>query len=102
MLLRKYSDAERYYERAISLAPDWPRPYAYKMQLYLLWENSTKKARTVLNRALENIGAKEDVFIIFHWVLLEIFDGNYQKALDTLSSGTLEAFESQFYFIPKA
>jgi serine/threonine-protein kinase len=102
MLLRKYSEAERYYERAISLAPDWPRPYAYKMQLYFLAEGSTKKARTVLNRALENIGTKEDVFIIFHWVLLEIFDGNYQKALDTLSVGSSEAFETQFYFIPKA
>jgi tetratricopeptide (TPR) repeat protein len=102
MLLRKYSEAERCYERAISLAPDWPRPYAYKMQLYFLAEGSTKKARTVLNRALENIGTKEDVFIIFHWVLLEIFDGNYQKALDTLSVGSSEAFETQFYFIPKA
>jgi serine/threonine-protein kinase len=104
MLLRKYSEAERYYERAISLAPDLLRPYAYKVQLYLLWEGSTKKARIVLNRALENIGAEEDDFdfILFHWVLLEIFDGNYQKALDTLSSGTLEAFKSQFYFVPKA
>jgi serine/threonine protein kinase/tetratricopeptide (TPR) repeat protein len=102
VLLRKYSEAERYYERAISLAPDWPRPYANKVQLYLLAEGSTKKARTVLNRALENIGSKEDDLIFFHRVLLEIFDGNYQRALDTLSMGFSEAFETQFYFVPKA
>jgi serine/threonine-protein kinase len=102
MLLRKYSEAERYYERAISLAPDLLRPYAYKVQLYLLAEGSTKKARAVLNRALENIGAEEDDVILFHWVLLEIFEGNYQKALDTLSMGLSEAFETQFYFVPKA
>jgi TolB-like protein/Flp pilus assembly protein TadD len=104
MLLRKYSEAERYYERAISLAPDSLRFYAYKMQLYLLAEGSSKKSRTVLNRALENIGVRKDDidFIYFHWALLEIFDGNYQKALDTLSMGFSEAFEAQFYFVPKA
>ena len=104
MLLRKYSEAERYYERAILLAPDSLRFYAYKMQLYLLAEGSSKKSRTALDRALENIGARKDDidFIYFHWVLLEIFEGNYQKALDTLSVGSSEAFETQFYFVPKA
>ncbi len=31
-----------------------------------------------------------------------MFDGDYQKALDRLSSYELEAFDTQFYFIPKA
>jgi len=106
MLLRKYPEAERYFNRAISLSPDWPMPYAWtyacKAQLYLLWEGSTEKARAVVEQALQNIGSVEDPFLFFPCVLLEIFDGDYQKALDRLSSGTLEAFESQFYFVPKA
>jgi len=102
LLLRKYPQAEPYFDRAISLAPDWPLLYAWKMRLYLIAEGSTEKARAVLEQALQNIGSVEDPSIFFPWVLLEIFDGNYQKALDRLSSGTLKAFESQFYFVPKA
>jgi len=100
--LRKYSEAERYYDRAISLAPDWPRPYAWKVQLYLLWEGKTEKAWAVLEEASQNIGSLEDRLIVLRSVLLDVFDGNYQEALAQLSSWKLEAFESHFYFIPKA
>jgi tetratricopeptide (TPR) repeat protein len=34
--------------------------------------------------------------------MLHIFDGAYQEALDRLSSYEPEAFDSQFYFIPRA
>jgi len=102
LLLRKYPEAERYFNRAISLAPDWPSPHAWKMRLCLIAEGSTEKARAVVEQALQNIGSVEDPSLFFPWVLLEIFDGNYQKALDRLSSGTLEAFDTQFFFIPKA
>jgi serine/threonine protein kinase/Flp pilus assembly protein TadD len=102
MLLRKYSEAERYYERAISLAPDLPRSYAWKAKLYLLWEGKTEKARAALGEAPQNIGSLEDGLIVLRSVLLDVFDENYQEALAQLSSGTLEAFGTQFYFIPKA
>ena len=101
-LLRNYQEAERSYERAISLSPDWPLPYEDKAWLYVLAQGSTEKARAVLNQASQNIGAKDEDLILFRFVLLEVFDGNYQKVLDTLSSATLEAFDSQFYFVPKA
>ena len=70
--------------------------------LYLLWEGNTEKARAVLRDAIENIGRVEDTFIVLSSVLVEIFDGKYQEALIQLSLSTLETFESQFYFIPKA
>jgi tetratricopeptide (TPR) repeat protein len=77
-------------------------PYEDKAWLYVLAEGSTEKARAVLNEALQNIGAKDEDLILFRWVLLEVFDGNYQKALDRLSRGSSEAFERQWYFVPKA
>jgi len=70
-MLRKYAEAERSYERAISLAPDWPVPYARKAWLYLLWEGSTKKARAVLQEGLENIKSTEhfEVVNLVRWQL---------------------------------
>jgi len=101
-ILRKYPEAERYYNRAISLSPDWPLPYEGKAWLYVLAQGRTEKARAVLNQASQNIGAKDEDLILFRSVLLEVFDGNYKKALDRLSLGSSETFERQFYFIPKA
>jgi len=101
MLLRNYPEAERHFNRAISLSPDAPLAYNFKAWIYVLWEGSTEKARAVLEEALQNIGAVEDRFIIFRSVLLNVFDGDYQEALDRLSSCKLEAFDTQFFFIPK-
>jgi len=101
-VLRKYPEAEHYYERVISLSPDWLLPYKNKAWLYVLAEGTTEKARAVLSQASQNIGAKDDDLILFCSVLLEVFDGNYQQALDALSVGSSEAFERQFYFVPKA
>jgi len=101
MLLRNYPEAERYFNRAISLSPDVPLAYNFKAWIYVLWEGSTEKARAVLEEALQNIGSVEDRFIIFRSVLLNVFDGDYQEALDRLSSCKLGAFDTQFFFIPK-
>jgi len=102
VLLRKYAEAEHYLSRAIELAPDRPIPYSWKVKLYLFWEGKTEKARAVLEEASQNMGALEDRFTVLWSVLLDVFDGNYQKALARLSLWKLEAFNSQFYFIPKA
>ena len=102
MLLRKYAEAELYYNRAILLAPDWPAPHAFKAWLYLRWKGNTDDAWAVLKGASHNIGSVEDPLIVLRSVLLNIFDKEYEEALTRLSSGTLETLESQFYFIPKA
>jgi serine/threonine-protein kinase len=101
MLLRNYPEAERYFNRAISLSPDVPLAYNFKAWIYVLWEGSTEKARAVLEEALQNIVSVEDQFIILRSFLLNMFDGNYQEALERLSSCKLEAFNTQFFFIPK-
>jgi serine/threonine-protein kinase len=102
MLLRKYSEAESYFDRAISLRPDWPLPYAWKAWLYLQWEGNKEKTREVVEQASQNIGSLEDNWIVYRSVVLDVFDGDYQEALDRLSSCRSEAFDTQFFFIPKA
>jgi serine/threonine-protein kinase len=85
MVLRKYREAERYFDRAISLAPDVLEAYTHKARLYLLWEGSVEKARAVLAEALQNTKAIEDAFVVHLLVTLDMYDGNYQEALDRLS-----------------
>ena len=100
LLLRKYPEAERYFNRAILWAPDVPTPYGMKVRLYLLWEGTTDKARAVLEKALENVKLTENSFIN-SLVTLDVYDRNYQEALDRLSSKS-EDIDSIFSFIPNA
>jgi len=99
--LREYPEAERYYERAISLAPDMPFAYYFIARLYLCWEGNTEKARAVLEEALKNVKSTENALVVNSLVNIDVYAGNYQEALRRLSSWTLESFDTHFYFIPK-
>ncbi len=101
MILRRYSEAERYHNRAISLAPDLQESYANKARLYSCWEGSTAKARAVLAEALQNIKLDENGDIVNSLIMLDVFDGNYQEALDRLSLKS-EDIEIRGNFIPSS
>lgn len=97
MLLGRYPEAELYYDRAIALAPDLSSPYAEKARLYLRWKGSTEKARAVVE---EGIKSTEDPFINT-LVTIDVYDGNYQDALDRLSFKS-EDIDSRGRFIPNS
>jgi serine/threonine-protein kinase len=99
MFMRKYAEAERFFDRAISLAPDVPWAYYLKALLYVCWEGSTEKARAVLHEGLENIKTTEDTRIVALLVTIDVFDENYQQALGRLSL-KLEDIDNHDYFIP--
>ena len=101
MLLRKYQQAERYYDRAISLSPDLPLAYGRKAGIYVQAEGSTEKARSFLAEALRNIRSPEDSEIVNLLIMLDVFDRNYQGALDQLSLVS-EDIDDQFNFIPNS
>jgi len=100
-LMRNYPEALRYFNRAVSLAPDLSIPYDYKASLYLCWEGSTEKARAVLEEALKNIRSPEESSIVNLLIDLDVYEGNYQKALDLFSLKSKD-IDSQYYFIPRA
>ena len=104
MLLRRYTEAERYLKRAISLAPDELSPYVWNSWIYILREGRTDKAWAVLDQAQGKVPAQafESNLPGLKFILYHVFDGNYQGALDSLSSYSLEAINSQFLFVPKA
>jgi len=101
LLMRNYPEALRSLNRSISLAPDLPYPYYWKGELYLRWEGSTEKARAVVEEALKTIRSPEESRIIDLLITLDVYDGNYQKALDRLSLKS-EDIDFQLFFIPGA
>jgi len=98
--MRKYTEAERYHDRAISLAPDEPMSYRAKAWLYMSWNGDTGKAREVLADALQNIESTENPFVN-SFADLDVFDRDYQGALDWLSLKS-EDIDNQPLFIPPA
>jgi tetratricopeptide (TPR) repeat protein len=101
MCLRNYPEAMRCLDRAISLAPDAPVLYCDKVWLYLTWEGSTKNARAVVEEALKNIRSPEEYSIVHRLIDLDVYEGNYQQALDRLSLKPKD-IDGQEYFTPRA
>ncbi len=97
--LRRYQEAESYYDRAILQAPDIDYFYSNKSFLYVRWEGNTEKARAVLGESPLNIDSAENPFINT-FITLDVYDGNYQEALDRLNSKP-EDIDGMGYYIPK-
>jgi eukaryotic-like serine/threonine-protein kinase len=57
MSLRNYAEAERTFDRATQLAPDWAEPWAYKAMLQLVWRGDHRRAREVIAQALTRVSA---------------------------------------------
>ncbi|MGH7630659.1 MAG: tetratricopeptide repeat protein, partial [Gemmatimonadales bacterium] len=57
--MHRFSEAERAYDRAITLAPDWASPYVDKASLYLAWRGDLGRARSVLAEAMSRIGFEQ-------------------------------------------
>ncbi len=84
MTVRRYAEAEHYYSRSISLAPDQAFAYCWKAWNYVLWEGSLEKARATL----EETPKTNDSFYLFSFFRIENLERNYQAALEWLPSGS--------------
>jgi DNA-binding SARP family transcriptional activator/TolB-like protein/Flp pilus assembly protein TadD len=92
------AQAEHYFDRAISLTPDFAAAYWNKARLYLNSEGSTQKGRAALEPPTAPRG---DRFILYHAALIDVFEGKYDSALDRVDSLAAEAFDNQWRFVPK-
>jgi TolB-like protein/Flp pilus assembly protein TadD len=93
-ILRRYQEAKRYFDRSISLAPDQTWAYEKKAYNYQL-QGLLEKARATL----EEMPRKSDPSSIREWHLewawQEIYERNYQAALEHLASEFIESYEGQ-------
>ena len=100
-LLGEFPKSLYYNNLAISLSPDFARAYREKIDLFLKWEGNTKNARKTLEETSLMINLSSDPVLVEISVILDIFEGKYQNALDYLNTTNFEAFQLQFYYYPK-
>jgi len=79
-LTRRYPQGMEVADRAIALAPDAAWPYLSKVFVYWSWKGATREARA----ALEFV-PKSHSWAPWVWFWQEVFEGNYQKALESLT-----------------
>jgi tetratricopeptide (TPR) repeat protein len=96
--VRRYQEAEHYLDLSISIAPDQLSSYLSKSLLYLQWNGDTKKARSVL----EGMPKKKDPISDWTWFWLDVYERNYDQAIQNLSSSSSEVFEGPSLFVPKS
>ena len=96
--LRRYEEAEQYYALAISGAPDAVSPYLFKARMEWQWNGRVKQARATL----ESMPSTDDPGATELWFLQEFFERNYSKALERLSSVSLESFVDEAVFKPRS
>jgi TolB-like protein/Flp pilus assembly protein TadD len=97
-ILRRYAEAERYYDRSISLAPDQELAYLDKADIYIKRQGDAQKARATL----ESMPKKDDESMFEYWFWLELLERDYQAAQDRLSFASVEFIKNQRQFTPKA
>ena len=87
MSLRHYPEAERTFDRAIQLSPDWAEPWAYKAMLQLIWRGDADRAHRVMAQALRRVSAGRLAEAL---TIPDAISGALLTA-DTAFTGTLEA-----------
>ena len=103
-LKRNYIEGERFYKLAFSFSPDYISSYispsASIAYLYLAWQGNTKKVREILEEVSRKIASPDgENNAHFLWVIVDIYDKDYQSALKYISLMSLEASDNQFHFI---
>lgn len=94
--LRRHGEANYYFDQSISLLPDQALSYFAKVWLQWVWKGTAEETRAIL----EDAPQQDDRSIIYCWYIQEIFEGNYQAALDKLSSAPEEFYVTQDMYIP--
>jgi len=101
LLMKKYEEAEKYSERAISTIPDWGPPYENAAKIHIFRNGDVNKAYKILKNSLD-IVTQEKKYVVKFLVQVQILSGKYEEAIKTLSEESLEVFKTHIIFLPKA
>jgi serine/threonine-protein kinase len=94
LALGRYHDAEKYFDRNISLLPDQAWAYIRKADMYLQWSGDTRKSRSELERV------PTQYLPWAHLTWLDIYDRNFHSALNRLNHAPVNIYEDLFSVIP--
>ena len=98
-LLRRYQEADAQFHRAFSLNASGQGQYSARRAWFALVAGKPDTARATLLEAREKKYWYQ--LIPYYWYELELWTGDYQAALSTLSSDRAEVFEWQWFYVPK-
>ncbi|UCC45131.1 MAG: protein kinase, partial [Candidatus Zixiibacteriota bacterium] len=93
-ILRRYSEAEFYFDHCIALAPDIKDAYIRKAWNYFHWDGDIGRVRATMEKM-----PGED-HKSFFWI--DLFERNYQSALRWIALIPTDIFEDQYIFGSKA
>jgi TolB-like protein/Flp pilus assembly protein TadD len=96
--MRRFEEALDYLDRSIMLAPDDRSSYMYKLNLYSFGLGDLGKSRA----ALEAMPQRNDSISGYFWYLQNLFDRNYDMALESVSSIPIDIFRGQTEIWTKA
>lgn len=96
---RRWNEAARYLNRAITVAPDYPDSYLRKIDLLVSWRGSTEGAWQVFEEA-EPLVAATDILPAAVW--LETLDRDWDGALERLDEYPPETLVLQYDVRPEA
>jgi len=104
MLLRRYPDAERYYDEALALEPNWFPPYPAKAALYWIWRYDVERARAVMREARGRFGETTVTAALLSLDLRQLFGVLGAEFTESLAAFTLATapVDSAAYYLTKA
>ena len=94
--VREYKSAMEYFERAFSIAPDFVEGYFLYAWAYRLWDGSPDRARI----ALESMPTGSNPVADYSWLIQELYERNYEEALDRVMSEPNTVFKVPRQFLP--
>jgi len=99
LLLREYELVEQFEDRAIALVPDNVFSHYNKAQTYLISIGDTKRARAVIDAAMERKIGVGDPSFSHTLAICDVLEGNLARALNRLAG--IGKMEDQFMFKPE-
>lgn len=94
--LRRYAEAEKYFNQAIALKPDWSHAYVMKGWLYLAWKGEVKKARSILAEM------PQKDYPTMLWTYISLYERDFEEAFRQTSSMTDRDFREKNDDAPKS
>jgi TolB-like protein/Flp pilus assembly protein TadD len=96
-LLNDYPKAEEFFNKALLINPTFIEVLWQKWFLYLKWKGNVTQSRQVLNEAFQYDECRSNPLLYESDILLDIYAGDYNKALSGISSRDIDYIFVQFY-----
>jgi serine/threonine-protein kinase len=95
--VREYPEAIRYFDKALSIEPDFVDPYRGKAEAFVRLDSNTQRAWRLIEEAREKTGSP----MVETRLALALLDRDYERALAVLS-GSESIRDAQNSWIPRA